>query len=229
VITDSGNSLLIEAGIRYKLIQQALWSAGLSVVNLDGACLSHSHTDHCLAQTDMRTKGAVTCYASAATWEVLGVATVCHPRARLLEPDRVTIIANRWKVMPFELVHDVPTLGFHITEPSGETLVYVSDSAYCPTRFSNPVTIFAVEANFDPDAMRQNVERGTVAVERAVRTMGSHMSLDRTIAMLKANDLSECRAIYLLHLSDQNSSAEAFRQEVERATGVPAYVAGQKG
>jgi len=43
------------------------------------------------------------------------------------------------------------------------------------------------------------------------------------VAMLKANDLSKCREIHLLHLSDGNSDEQLMRQKVEAATGIPTY------
>jgi hypothetical protein len=51
------------------------------------------------------------------------------------------------------------------------------------------------------------------------------MSLERVISMMKANDLSRCRAIWLLHLSDANSNEELMRRKVQETVGVPVYIA----
>jgi phosphoribosyl 1,2-cyclic phosphodiesterase len=55
--------------------------------------------------------------------------------------------------------------------------------------------------------------------------MQSHFSLENVKEFLKANDLSRVRQIWLLHLSDGNSDAELFKQEIEKLTGKLIFVA----
>jgi phosphoribosyl 1,2-cyclic phosphodiesterase len=55
--------------------------------------------------------------------------------------------------------------------------------------------------------------------------MRGHMSIEQTREMLLSNDLSKVREIWLIHLSDSNSDAEAFRDDIQAATGKPVYVA----
>ena len=52
-----------------------------------------------------------------------------------------------------------------------------------------------------------------------VRVIESHMSLDTCRETLLANDLTATRRIILIHLSDRNSNAAAFRKTIARATG----------
>jgi hypothetical protein len=42
---------------------------------------------------------------------------------------------------------------------------------------------------------------------------------------LKANDLSKVQEIWLLHLSEQNSCEKRFKEEVQKITGKPTYIA----
>lgn len=51
------------------------------------------------------------------------------------------------------------------------------------------------------------------------------MSLETCIDTLKANDLSFVQNIVLLHLSNNNSDANNFKNSVEGATGIPTIVA----
>ena len=51
------------------------------------------------------------------------------------------------------------------------------------------------------------------------------MSLENFITFLRANDMSTVRQIYLLHLSDGNSDAEAFQRQVQQETGAEVYIA----
>lgn len=57
------------------------------------------------------------------------------------------------------------------------------------------------------------------------RLLQSHFSLENVKEFLKANDLSQCRNIVLLHLSERNSSAPRMIKEIEELTGIKTSVA----
>lgn len=159
-------------------------------------------------------KAAVGCYASIETWKRLGST---HHRAHVITSESQRTIAG-WEVLPFEAVHDEPgTLGFLIAG-DGAKLLYLTDSAYSKYRFEG-LTHIAIECNWSEECLRNSHQRGEVHTQRMRRTVSTHMSLDRAIDMLKANDLSCVQEIHLLHLSDQNSDEDAFRVAVQRATG----------
>ena len=61
---------------------------------------------------------------------------------------------------------------------------------------------------------------------RKKRLYSSHMSLENALRMLKANDLSKVRELHLLHLSNDNSNGDMFKDRIERATGIPTYLPG---
>jgi phosphoribosyl 1,2-cyclic phosphodiesterase len=82
------------------------------------------------------------------------------------------------------------------------------------------MNIAAIEANWSEETMSPDLH--PTAARRIKR---SHMSVDRAIDLLKANDISTLREIHLLHLSDGNSNAEVFQTKVERATGKMTFVA----
>jgi phosphoribosyl 1,2-cyclic phosphodiesterase len=76
----------------------------------------------------------------------------------------------------------------------------------------------ALECNYSSDLIPSNCSRQD-------RLFSSHMSLKQCIATLKANDLSKCREIHLLHLSADHSDEERFIREVQEATGIPTFAA----
>ena len=51
------------------------------------------------------------------------------------------------------------------------------------------------------------------------------MSIETLLDLLRSNDMSKVRQIYLLHLSDNNSDAEAFKRQVRQETGAEVYIA----
>ena len=208
--------ILIDAGVRFAEIQKAL---DFKVGSLAGCLVSHAHGDHSVAVKDLL-RHYVDCYASAYTWEHLGLQLGPRRFVEHLEPVQVGV----WQVTPFDAVHDMPgTLGFVIDGMTARCL-YLTDSAYCKYRFEDLTHIF-IECNHSAEIMRENARSGDIGNDRYKRTATNHMSIERLVAMLKANDLSKVVEIHLLHLSDANSDEVAFKETVMRATGKPVHVA----
>ncbi len=219
---DGTAHLGLDPGVPYKKLQSAVWGMGLKVTDFDGFLLSHSHQDHCMSAAPLL-RAAQNCYASRETWAAL---KINHHRARLMWAG---MGIGPWRVRSFETDHDAPgCLGFLIEGPSRETCVYLCDAPYSRHTFP-PCEIYALECNFSQEIIRENVMAGSISTDRFKRTTSSHMSVERLVDLLRANDLSQTRAVYLMHLSAMNSSAEDFRDQVRRATGVATYVCAEHG
>lgn len=212
-----GQTLLIDPGVRMAEIRRAL---GFAVARATGCLISHSHGDHARAAPDLLRAG-VDCYASAGTWSALGLDGGGHHRAHVLAP-REERMVGPFRVLPFDVRHDAEgSMGFLIgAARDADRLLFAVDTAYLPYRFSG-LTHVAVEANFSAAALAASDAHPA----RKLRTMRSHMSIERLIEMLRANDLSRVREVHLLHMSSEHGDGEAFRAAVERATGKPTYVA----
>ncbi|MFZ5815354.1 MAG: MBL fold metallo-hydrolase [Bacillota bacterium] len=216
LLRDGGAPLLLECGLRFQEIRQGV---GFGLSSLAGCLVSHEHGDHARAVRDM-IKAGVDVYASSGTWEALGVT---GHRARTIKALQKVQIGP-WTVLPFETVHDAAEpLGFLIASAGGKVL-YLTDSSYCKYRFQG-LTHIMIECNHSMDLLRQAVESGAIPLAHKNRVLRNHMSLERCLETLRANDLSTVQEIHLLHLSDQNSDADRFKRAVAAATGKPVYVA----
>jgi len=208
--------LLLECGIAFKEIRKGV---GFSVSEIAGCLITHSHNDHSRACADMM-KAGVNCYMSQATADEIGAS---GHRVRIIRPMEQLEIGC-WTVLPFDAVHDAECLGF-LLACGDEKLLYLTDTAYCRYRFKG-LTHIMLEANYASDIIRDNVINGEIPIEHHRRVVRNHMSLERAKELLRANDLSKVREIWLIHLSDDNSDAERFVREVQAVTGKPVYVAG---
>lgn len=154
---------------------------------------------------------------SAGTAGTLGVDG--HHRLSVVA-DGAMAKVGAFSVLPFGLVHDAAEpLGFFIGIGS-ERLLFIPDTGFIKNRFEG-ITILAVECNHIADILSQNIVSGGVPGVVGRRVRRNHMELSVLIAMLRANDLRACRAIYLLHLSDGNSDERRMVKEVQAATGIP--------
>jgi len=188
------------------------WQVALSPTNI---------FDHAKAVDDLLRAG-VDCWMSKGTADIMGWDG--HHRTKVLAPNVLTTIGT-WTVLPFPLEHDAAEpVGFLIQALDGDKLAFIPDTEFIRNRFQG-VTVLAIECNNVEEILSSNIINGTVNEALGHRVRRSHMSLERVIAMLKANDLSQCREIWLLHLSDSNSDEVRMIRTVQEATGIPTYSA----
>lgn len=121
--------------------------------------------------------------------------------------------------MPFETEHDcAEPLGFLIQyKPTGEKLLYATDTYYLKYKFNN-LNYLLLECNYITDIVKQNLEDESLHRQLYKRTLKSHFSLENVLEFLRSNDLTQVRKIILIHLSDKNSDYKRMKLEVERLT-----------
>jgi len=220
-VSDGHTPLLIDCGLRYREIQVGI---DFGVSRLAGVLLSHEHADHSRATRDLARVG-VDIYTSQGTAEALGFDG--HRLHVVRAREQFTL--GTWTVLPFETIHDcAEPLGFLLANTAGEKLLFATDTAYIRYRFQG-LTHILIECNYARDLLHESVMAGAVEPLVSQRIIRNHMSLATLLEMLKANDISQVRQIWLLHLSEHNSDAQRFRDEVECFTGKPTYVAAERG
>ena len=102
--------------------------------------------------------------------------------------------------------------------------LFCTDTAEIPYTFQDVQTL-AIEADYDYNMLLENVRSGKLIVKLARRICSSHFSIDQAIEFCKNRDMKKLRNIILLHLSRNNSSSEAFKDKMIKATGKPTYIA----
>lgn len=168
-------------------------------------------------------KAGIDVYASQGTIEARGFT---GHRIKAVEALKQFTVGS-WTVLPFDTQHDaIEPLGFLLQNAVGDRLLFATDTMYVKYRF-HQINYLMIECNYDESLLNENVLNGDIhpAMKRRIRR--SHFSLDNVKGFLRANDLSGIREIHLLHLSEQNSSAEKFKKEIQRLTGKPVIVAGE--
>ena len=212
-IIDGDHKILIDPGIQFRELRKAC-SFKLSIY--DFCLLSHEHKDHSKSIPDLMRIG-FNIAMSQATAVDLGIA---QGFIHVLKSERMWECSG-WQVMPFSIQHDAADpLGFLIQSPSGKKICYATDTYYIQYNFPG-VTHWMIECNYSEEFLQKNSALPN-DVKRRIRT--SHFELKNCVEFFKAQDLTATEAIHLIHLSDDNSDAELFRQEIEKAIGKPVYV-----
>ena len=127
-------------------------------------------------------------------------------------------VLGNFKVFPFEVMHDVPCVGYLIEHPECGKVLFVTDTYAMQYRFTG-VTHWLIEANYADDILTENILEGRIPQAMRKRLLTSHMEIDNTKEVLISSDLSKTRNIVLIHLSDGNSDERRFIAECKAATG----------
>lgn len=198
VVSDGNTSILLECGISFRRIKKEL---GFDMSEIRGCLISHEHKDHAKSVMDM-IKSGVEVFASEGTANALACDLIT------VVEDRVQFEIGSLEIMPFAIFHDAAEpLGFLVySRIDGERLVFATDTVNLGYQFPK-VNLLALEANYDA-AILARCERMPEKVQK--RVTNSHMEINTLCEYLRTLDLSVCRTLYLLHLSNAASSAGNF-------------------
>lgn len=204
IVSDRETRILLECGLSRKKLQQL---AGFKLTAFDACIVSHEHKDHSGCVADL-IKAGLPVYMSQGTAETLGVELVTD----IQHGEQFTV--GSIDVVPFTTFHDAAEpLGFLFkSRCDGDVLAFATDTVNLAYHFPG-VNILAIEANYD----REILDRSEKLPDKVRhRIANSHMEIDALCRYLRTLDLSECREIYLLHLSDAMSDEGRFLYQVRR-------------
>lgn len=217
LLQNEKETLILECGLPWKTILKGL---AFNLNNVVGCLVTHEHKDHSKAVNDVL-NNSIDVYSSNGTLKAINIENY---REKFVSSEHQFSVGE-FMVMPFASEHDAAEpLGFLIQHSDFGKLLFITDSYYCKYNFSK-LNHIMIECNYSKSILDENIANGFIHPTLANRLLKSHFSLDHVKEFLKANDLSQCREIILLHLSDSNSNAAQFKEEIERLTGIPVYVA----
>ena len=205
VVSDSDTRILLECGVSYKKLKQL---CGFQLSDFAACLVSHEHKDHAQSVPDL-IKDGMRVYMSEGTASKLNA-----EGAKLIE-DKEQFNVGSFDIVPFSTFHDATEpLGFLIKSRSdGEVLAFATDTVNLRYRFPG-INILAIEANYAKTIL-EKCERLPEKVRHRIEN--SHMEIDNLCDYLKELDLSSCREIHLLHLSDATSHEWDFLIKVKKA------------
>lgn len=215
-------TLLLECGLPYKVIQRKL---NFKVSQIDACLVTHEHIDHAKAVKDLMNAG-VDCYMTKGTAEALEV--IGH-RLKVLdtwgEGKYKSTYVEGVLIQPFEAVHDVAEpVSFYIkSKKNDESLVFVTDTAYLKYKIPD-CDCLMIECNYVKEKLDKSARFGNINLALRNRIVKNHLSLETLVEALKVADLSSCKQIYLMHLSDGNSDEELIKRTIQETTGVEVVV-----
>jgi len=220
---------MIEAGIPYKEILKKCNSIGFDFSTINDCLITHAHSDHSKSAIDVENH-MIRIYTSRHTIEACGL-----NKALCIKSGDSFETSDKIKVTCFSVVHDCEgSLGFYI-EKGEDSAIFINDcykvdfSLMC---FKPKLVL--IECNHDDKTTHicyENAlkEGDLFEIKRYERILKSHLGVYGCKKVLLHIDLTECKSIILLHLSDRNANEYKMKEEIQRFTDIRTYVAGKNG
>ena len=217
VLQNDKEALIIEAGVRFSEVKKALkWQLSKVV----GAVITHEHNDHAKYVRDFVSNG-ITVLALPSVFKAKGIDSLSFRKE--IEPMHGYIVGG-FKVFAIPVCHDVPCVGFIIEHEDMGRMLFVTDTMMLEYRVPG-LNHILLEANYAEGILDAKIEAGSVPLSMKPRLIHSHMEIETTKGILRANDLSGVNEIVLIHLSNGNSDERRFVREVQETSGKPVYAA----
>ena len=226
ILSNDKETLIIECGITFNSIKKAL---NYDISNIVGAIISHEHGDHS-KYIGTLIKSGINVYAHKTVFEKKNIVNSLANDITNLIPFEV----GNFHITPMEVIHDktVVCFAFVIKHKDLGSLLFITDSLYFPTKYDKFITgctTVMIEANYSDELIDQNVISGKIHETQRQRVMFTHMEICNTIQVVKRLILKNpIRNIILLHLSDDNASPKLFYTMMQKAIGIPTYVANKE-
>lgn len=210
IVSDRETRILLECGLSHKKLQQM---SGFRLSDISACVVSHEHKDHSGCVADLLA-GGMPVYMSEGTAVALGLEGNALEAAETVEHQKQITIGTI-DIVPFTTFHDAKEpLGFLFrSRLDGDILAFATDTVNLNYRFPG-VNLLAIEANYDKYIL-ERCQRMPEKIRH--RVSNTHMEIDVLCDYLRQLDLSACREIYLLHLSDATSHEGHFINKVARA------------
>lgn len=222
-IKSRDTSLLLEAGIPYKKIQEKL---AYKLSEIDFCLLTHSHKDHSLSVRDLIKRG-LDVYMSQGTKEDLSLKD--NHRIKILEKDKKgykRIDIKDFYIYPFSAIHDVnePVNYYLVDRKSKEGLMFVTDTGFIRYKIPENTSYLMVECNYVKEKLDRNSLDGKIDRKLRDRIVKNHMGLETLLEALRAAKLKNLKRVYVLHLSDKNADGMLIKSCIQEVTGVETYI-----
>lgn len=211
--SDSGEILLIEAGVPLREVKKAI---GYKTSKVVGCIISHVHGDHAKHIPEYLRAGINVSSNDEVAEKYPGVDTMY---------ENITFRFGKFGVTPFPVEHDAKNFGYLIHELSYGTIFFATD-CYNLHFVIRGCKTYLAECNYSDAILDKATADGLTPRRQADRIRLSHMSMEHAISWLHDCDVEHCaRKIILIHGSARHLIPNAAVSKFQQVLGVPTYYA----
>lgn len=240
IIETGDSTLLIECGISMNDIYSKCNSLGINFSKVDCCLITHAHGDHCCSAKHIERLG-IPIFATKSTLERAKV------KGRAITPLEPIKVAKSVYILAFIVNHDIEGAVGFVIKSKDETIIFINDSKSWNDDLRNfkPDYVF-IECNYDhkmvhtqlrdlkrkvnDDSLFGGVSKEDIAkISQHERNINAHQSLASCIKGLHKLILTNCKCIFLMHLSDRYANEYKMKNAIQNEFGIKTLVCGKKG
>jgi phosphoribosyl 1,2-cyclic phosphodiesterase len=201
LVRAEGTTLLVDAGMSARKIEERLKALGVEISDIDGILLTHEHSDHTAALKVLSKKRSMPVYANAMTARTLD-GHVPPTNWQLFESgSRFQIGA--FSVATFRVPHDaVDPVGFRIS-CQGSCFGILTDLGHATRPVMDAlrgIQGLLIETNYDEQLLQLDTRRPW-SVKQRIASRHGHLSNAAAAKVLEELTADELRMVILAHLS----------------------------
>lgn len=210
ILRHNKRCILVECGIRFTTLLERLKKHDIYITDIKGVLITHKHKDHCIAKEQF--------------------IKLNIPVYEEYEQDLPKTLKIDWLIAYcFRTYHDVDSCGFvFINSITKKTMLFINDTNYFELEENIRCLKYdyvAIECNHVYSKLVKLMEETTDGKKlKYKRQAVSHLSLINTKKMLNQLHLTDTKAIYLMHLSQEASEPEIMKETIEKTFKIKTYV-----
>ena len=219
VFKQDNDCLLVECGFEFAKLVKKLHSRNIALTDIKAVVVTHEHNDHSKALNDL---------------ENYGIQNISFKNTDNNNQNQLLQHSTKFSLCSFPVCHDVPAFGYSITNTdTNEKILFINDTSCLelPQEIKDTKYDYIfIECNHVRKILRELIEQATDEHRyKLERQLKYHLSLAGTKKMLSYLDLSNTKAIYLMHLSQEASDPKLMQQVVESTFKIKTYICKREG
>ena len=217
LVTAGRTSVLLDAGIPGTKLAKAIRQAGVDPDSLAGIFVSHEHTDHVKGIEVFLRRHPVPLFVAPESLAASRLDPSPRSGVEALEAGR-TVELGPLRVHPFLVPHDAAcTFGF-VLEARGMKAVQATDMGQTTGLLRERLRgAHCVLLEFNHDLDRLMASRYPMDLKMRIRGSLGHLSNDQAAAVARECLNGETRALFLMHLSEENNLPALARMAASEA------------
>lgn len=214
-IGNANEGILIDCGVSYTRLKNALELCGLSFQSVKGIFITHEHGDHINGLAVTTKKTGLPVYSATGTLDTLFDKGVIRSQAIDIKEKEVL---DSMTVSRFETSHDTfESGGYRVDFKDGSSCCVCTDLGYVSDKVRSAVmgvTAILLEANYDEDMLR--LGGYPAEVKARIRSDRGHLSNAQCGEFAAQLIASGTTRIILGHISQENNTPEMAEYTVEK-------------
>ena len=227
LLQTAGSTILIDAGMSGKKLEQLLKSEGVPVESLDAVFLTHEHNDHSAGVRGLSKFTRLPFFANQDTVQAIQPKLQKRPNWKIFETGKAFSFGP-FTIHPFSVPHDAyDPVGFYfewgkedLFDPIS-SLAWVTDLGYVPALVKERIRkakILVIEANHCAKMLEQDTKRPW-SLKQRIRGRHGHLSNDSTFEMLQSIEGYCWEKVFLMHLSKDCNDIKKVKDRFSHLKG----------